>query len=157
LLNTLVTSELLVRGQNLDSNAPSYYAVTVTRGLQVQILSVSNGQSTVLGSLSSNDWFSGQWANVTLIAEGNSLQVQVMRRDTGEYLNQNGDWQADPTVAVSVTDNTLTQGGYVGIGREASYSGQVPFGNVEVNSLSSPTPVTTPPTTTPPGANSGGN
>jgi hypothetical protein len=157
LLNSLVTGELFVRGQNLDSSTPSYYAVTITRGLQVQLVSVNGGQSTVLGSLASNDWFSGQWAHVTLIAEGNSLQVQVQRSDNGAYLNQNGDWQSDPAVAISVTDNTLAQGGYVGVGREASYSGEVLFGNVAVNSLSSPIPVTTPPTTTPPGANSGGN
>src|SRR5262249_2419585 len=106
-LNSLVNGELLVRGQNLDSNTPSYYAVTITRGLELQLLSVTNGQATALSSLSSNDWFSGQWAQVTLIAEGSSLQVQVTRADTGEYLNQNGDWQSDPAVAISVTDNSL--------------------------------------------------
>ncbi|HLW67884.1 MAG TPA: hypothetical protein VKS79_21385 [Gemmataceae bacterium] len=157
LLNSLVTGELLVRGQNLDTSAPSYYAVTVTRGLEVQLLAVNNGQTTVLGSLSSNDWFSGQWANVTLIAQGNSLQIQVTRKDNGEYLNQNGDWQSDPAVAISVTDNTLPQSGYVGVGREASYSGEVLFGNVQVNSLSSPTSPTNPPPTTPPDTTGSGN
>ena len=55
---------------------------------------VANGQTTVLGALSSNGWDSNIWARVQLIAQGNVLQVQVTRADTGQYLNENGDWQS---------------------------------------------------------------
>ena len=69
----------LTTGQNLDTNTPTYYAVTVTRGLQLQMLSVVNGQATVLQTLQSSSWISGQWVRVSLTVAGDSLKVQVFQ------------------------------------------------------------------------------
>src|SRR5262249_24439160 len=35
-LDSLVPAQLFVRGQNLNTDTPSYYAVSISRGLQVQ-------------------------------------------------------------------------------------------------------------------------
>src|SRR5205823_3278235 len=112
-------------GSGLDTVAPSYYAVSVTRGTELQLLQVVNGQTTVISTLQSNDWVSGTWAHVNFLVQGNTLQVQFQRLDTGEYLTQEGNWQADPAIAISATDTAITGGGFVGVGRPASYSGPV--------------------------------
>src|SRR5262249_37932576 len=78
-LDSLIPAQIIARGQNLDTDTPTYYAVTVERGLQLQLIRVVNGQTTVLQSLSSGDWLSGQWVRVSLTLVGNSLDVQVFR------------------------------------------------------------------------------
>src|SRR5204862_235514 len=83
---------IFVRGQGLDTAKPTYYAVSVTRGLNVQLVRVVNGQQTVLGAVRSKAWVSGQWLQVSLVAKGNELRAQVFRTDTGQYLNSDGSW-----------------------------------------------------------------
>ena len=51
--DTLVPAFVFVRGSNLDTNAPSYLAAVVTRGLRVELREVQNGVATVLGSVTS--------------------------------------------------------------------------------------------------------
>src|SRR5205807_2639802 len=94
--------------------------------------------------LSSNSWDSSIWVRVNLIAQGNTLQVQVSRLDSGQYLNQDGDWQTDPAIAMSVTDSGLAAGGSVGLVRPASYSGSLVFDDFDAQALP------TEPTTAPP-------
>src|SRR5207253_769742 len=76
-VNSLVPVQLFIRGKNLGTASPTYYAVSVTRGTQVELLRVVNGKSTVIGSVRSGDWISNKWVQVTLRAEGNVLTVQV--------------------------------------------------------------------------------
>src|SRR5260221_9015632 len=64
-LDSLIPAQIIARGQNLDTDTPTYYAVSVTRGLQLQLRSVVNGQATVLQTLQSNSWISGQWVRVS--------------------------------------------------------------------------------------------
>lgn len=149
-LNSLIPAEIVARGQGLNTKSPSYYAVSITRGLDVQILSVQNGVTTVLSDLTSNTWISGIWVNVSLVVQGNTLQVEVYRLDNGQYLNQDGNWQASPAIAMSVNDSTLTKTGYVGIVRPASYSGQVYYDNFSVVQSSAPPSVPAPPVVTVP-------
>jgi hypothetical protein len=136
-LDSLVPAQLVVRGQGLDGDSPSYYAASVTRGLDLQLLRVQNGHTDVLSTLSSNEWDSSIWVRVNLIAQGNTLQVQVSRLDSGQYLNQDGDWQDDPAIAMSVTDSGLTGGGSVGLLRPASYSGNLVFDDFDAQALTS--------------------
>src|SRR5262249_26265623 len=58
-VNSLVPGQVFVRGQNLNTDKPNYYAVSVTRGMEVQLLRVVNGKTTVLGSVKSAAWFGG--------------------------------------------------------------------------------------------------
>jgi hypothetical protein len=146
-LNSLEPAQFVVRGQNLDSASASYYALSISRGVDAQLIRVDNGQTTVLSSLSSNEWDSGMWVHVSLIAQGSTLQAQIIRADTGQYLNQDGDWQSDPAIAMSVNDSGLTSGGFVGIVRPASYSGPLYFDDFNSTSLA----------TAPPPPDTGGN
>jgi hypothetical protein len=150
-LNSLVPAEVVVRGQGLNSDSPTYYAVSVTRGLDLQLLRVQGGLTDVLSTLSSNEWDSNIWVRVNLIAQGNTLQVQVSRLDSGQYLNQDGDWQDDPAIAMSVTDNGLAGGGSVGLIRPPSYSGDVVFDDFDAQ------PITSQPDTPPAGTPTDGS
>lgn len=153
-LDSLVPASIVARGQNLDTDTPSYYAVSVNRGLGVQLLKVVNGNTTVLQTLNSADWFSKEWINVSFVVQGNRLQVQIVRADTGEYLNENGLWQSDVTTAMVDTDGSLTSGGNVGLVRPSSYTGRVLYRDFQVLvAASAPTvdpPTNPPPITTPP-------
>lgn len=124
-LDSLSPVQVLARGQNLNSGAPSYYAVSVTRGLQVQLMREVNGVATTLGTVSSASWFSNQWAQVTLDLKGTTLRAQVVRLDTGQYLNGSGQWQSAQTWALSKTDTAITGAGQSGLARPAYYSGTV--------------------------------
>lgn len=149
-LNSLVPTQLVARAQGLNGSSPSYYAVSITRGLDVQILGVQHGVTTVLSDLTSNGWTSGIWVNVSLTVQGNTLEVEVYRLDNGQYLNQDGNWQAAPAIAMSVNDSTLTKTGSIGIVRPASYSGAVYYDNFSVVQSSAPPSVSTPPVVTVP-------
>ena len=131
-LNSLAPAAVFVRGQNLDTDAPTYYSVAVTRGMDVQLRRVVNGQATVLAEVQSASWLSNQWVEVSLTAEGDVLRVQVFRTDTAQYLNADGTWQATPAYAMEGTDGASTGPGQVGLARPASVAGQVNFDNFEV-------------------------
>ena len=46
-VNSLIPAQVFARGTNLSGPAPSYYAVSVTRGLQVQLVRVQDGENAV--------------------------------------------------------------------------------------------------------------
>lgn len=144
-LNSLIPLQVFVRGNNLGTATPSYYAVAVTRGLQLQLLRVANGATTVLGTLNSATWIDQQWVRITLDASGTSLRVQVRRLDTNQFLNSSGQWQSTATWALTRTDNAITVGGKVGVGRSAGYAGTSFFDDFLAGDKSSST--TTPPPT----------
>src|SRR5439155_23263307 len=123
----LIPALLLVRGQQLDSPSPGYYAVTVARGLQVQLLRVAGGAATSLGQLQSADYVSGAWVKATVLANGSNVRAQIFRLDKGQYLDNTGHWQAAPTWALNVTDSGVSGGGFAGVGRPGSYPGTVYF------------------------------
>ncbi|VTR96854.1 Ig-like domain-containing protein [Tuwongella immobilis] len=126
-LDSLLPAQMIVRGQGLDTNAPTYYAATLTRGLNLQIVKVENGAETVIGSLRSVGYFSGRWVRVNMVAEGDQLRVRIQRLDTNQWLNSSGQWQTAETVALQVTDRSIVNGGDVGLGRKAQYAGTLRF------------------------------
>ncbi len=149
-LDGLVPGQLLVRGQNLNSASPSYYAVSITRGLDVQLLRVINGTTTVLATIDSAAYLSNLWVTVGLQVQADTLEVFVSRPDTGQYLTASGGWQTGQTAALSATDDALTSG-YIGVNRPASYTGRVLFTNlslVNLNDASGSSPPPDPPSTT---------
>jgi hypothetical protein len=145
LLNSLIPAQLLARGSGLDTSTPSYYALSLTRGLDLQLLSVVNGNTTVLAELQSASWFSDVWVRATLTVTGSTLQAQVVRVDTGAYLNTAGQWQAAPTTALSTSDITIPESsltGLVGLARPASYTGTITFDDFAMTALAPPAPST---------------
>jgi hypothetical protein len=125
--STLVPVYLFARGANLDTATPSYLAVVVTRGLNVEVLEVINGQATVLGKVSNTPaaYLSNQWVQVWLRPQGTTLQVQVVRLDRGQYLTAQGTWSHTETNALTVTTRWCPEIGKVGIGRLPRYTGDV--------------------------------
>lgn len=136
-LDSLTPAQIIIRGRNLDTPTPSYYAARITRGLDLQLVRVIDGQMTVLSTMSSSTWDSNIWARVILTVQDDTLQVQVVRLDLGQYLDQDGDWKNEPSTALSVNDDSLRGGGTVGIIRPASYSGTLYFDDFHADSLQS--------------------
>jgi hypothetical protein len=134
-VDSLIPARVLVRGSGLDTNSPSYYAVAVSRGLQLQLLRVVNGVTTVLGSINSQSYFSGGWLQISISANGANLSAQVYRPDQGLYLDSNGRWTATASSALNATDATLTQGGLAGVERASSYIGALTLDNFSVTAL----------------------
>jgi len=141
-LNSLAPIQLFARGQNLDTTRPTYYAVTVTRGMEVSLQRVVNGVSTTLGKVTSDDWLSNQWVRVNLQAQGSKLTVQIFRTDTAQYLNSTGEWQSAPASVISLTDTAITTAGRVGINRNPGVNGQVAIDNFAVNKTLTTTTLT---------------
>jgi hypothetical protein len=128
-LQSMVPGLIFVRGSNLASANPTYYALYLQRGMFAQLLKVVNGQTTVLGTITSQDYISNQWITGTLSVTGNQLRVQIYRPRTGQYLGQGGVWQSAPTWVLPRTDASITTPGRAGVGRYAGYTGQVAFDN----------------------------
>jgi hypothetical protein len=111
----------------LDTPNPSYYAVSIRRGIEVELLRVIDGNAAWLAQVQSTDWVSGQWIHVGLSVSGSMLRVQIFRLDKALYLNSAGQWQAQPTWAISRSDVAITGVGEVGLARPASVTGTVTF------------------------------
>ncbi len=140
--SSLTPAEIIVRGSNLATSTPTYYAVSVTRGVSISLLSVVNGVSTTLATLQSSVYTSGLWLQVSLTVEGDQLQARVQRGDTGQWLNTFGVWQSTPSAALDATDQSISGQGLVGLARPASYAGNISFDNFSAgpatNDITSP-------------------
>lgn len=131
-VDSLIPAGILARGSNLHTDAPTYYALTLERGVEATLWKVVNGTKTALGTIKSQDWLSGQWVQASLALSGDQLRVQLFRSDTGQYLTANGRWELSPAWALTRTDRSITGGGRVGLFRDAGYAGQLLFDNVIV-------------------------
>lgn len=130
-LDTLIPARVFLRGSGLNTANPTYYAASITRGLQVQLIRVVDGVETVLGSLRSTSYLSGQWVRVRLVAEGDRLRVSVYRLDTHQWLTPDGTWAENPDFALEKVDTAITGEGQVGIGRAAAVWGTISFDDFE--------------------------
>jgi hypothetical protein len=141
-LSSLVPGLVFVRGSNLNSTHPTYYALYLQRGLYAQLLKVVDGQLTVLGTISTRDILPGQWVTATLSANGDQLKVQISLPGSGKYLSAGGVWQKTPTWALQRTDTTITAKGQAGVGRYPGHGGTLAFDNFSetyANPATSPT------------------
>jgi len=136
-LNSLIPARVFVRGQNLDTLTPTYYAASITRGLTVQLVRVVNGTETVLGSVQSSDYISGKWVRVRVVAEGGLLSVVVYRADTGQWLTPDGTWSDSPDIALSLHDSAISAAGKAGLGRPAIFAGAVTFDDFDARAAGS--------------------
>ena len=125
----LVPAGVFARGQAVDTAKPSYYGVTVARGLEVKLVRSVNGAASTLATLKSKEWVSGIWVQASLILKGHELRVQVYRSDTGQYLNADGTWGLVPAFALSRSDTAVMAAGRAGLLRGTGYAGQLVFDN----------------------------
>ncbi len=132
LANSLIPAELFTRGTDVDGPTPSYYAVSVTRGTEIQLLRVVDGVQSDLATVRTNDYVSGLWLDVTLITQRNVIQARVQRKDTGEWLNPFGAWQSSPAAAVTALDGQIRSKGRAGLSRRDAYSGTVYFDELRI-------------------------
>jgi hypothetical protein len=146
-VDSLATAGIFARGSSVNTNQPTYYGVTIRRGLEIELVRVIRGQTQILGKLSTSGWQSGLWAQVSLITSGSELRVQVYRADTGQYLNANGTWGLAPAWALTRRDTSITSGGQVGLTRGTGSSTDLFFDNFLVTtpptSLTSPSAIPT--------------
>jgi hypothetical protein len=133
-LNSLVPSQIFLRGESLDqSDAASYYAVSIERGLKVKLLAIVDGTPKELASLVSAKYVSGISVDVTFTAQQDKLQVRIQRKDTGEWLNQSGVWQKSEAAVLNVQDQAILTSGQIGFSRPASYAGKVSFDHLRIS------------------------
>ena len=135
-LNATASAHLFARGQNLATATPSYYAVNVVRGAEVQLVRVNKGVETVLGSAKTPDYLSNRWVTVTLRADGDNLRVFLHRGDTNQHLGHDGAYTRQRTAAIEVTDNAVRGSGQVGFARGAQNAGEVTFDSLRVGPAS---------------------
>jgi len=133
-IDTLIPVSLIIRGQNLETDSASYYAATVTRGMTLELVRVIDGVPTVLASLKSRSYFSQQWIRLEIRTTAERLEVTVVRTDTGQWLNRDGNWVADEATALEARDTLLPTGGLVGLARNHAVAGRVLFDRFEVRS-----------------------
>jgi hypothetical protein len=123
--DTLIPAGVLVRGSNLNTATPSFYSLTVTRGVSVQLRKVVNGVETTLGSVTGSGYVSGKWIRLSLQASGDQLRGLVYRTDTQQWLAADGSWKNTPEAAFGVTDGSISGAGFAGATRSRSSSGTV--------------------------------
>ncbi|QEL14841.1 hypothetical protein [Limnoglobus roseus] len=133
-VDSLIPASIVARGTSLGTATPTYYGLTVTRGLNVTLTSVVNGKETVLGTVASKDYVSGQWIQASLIVKGSSLRAQIYRSDTGQYLNADGTWSLTPSWAMSKSNTAIRTGERVGLIRGTGVAGTLTFDNFIVTS-----------------------
>jgi hypothetical protein len=131
--DTLIPGTLLARGSALDTAKPTYYGVTVNRGLEASLVRVVDGVTTSLGTIKSKAYVSGVWLRLTLTASGDTLRAVISRPDTNQWLTPDGTWSDAPQPALEVTDKVITAGGFVGVQRNARAAGPVTFDDFEVS------------------------
>jgi hypothetical protein len=131
-VDSLVPVEVFNRGRRLEGNDPTFYAVTATRGTRVDLVRSLNGVRTTLGSVTTADYVSYRWLQVTLRSAGNQHAAEVRDAATGQYLTPTGGWQDQPIAALAVTDSAITGGGRVGVNRPSLYAGAVALDNFAI-------------------------
>jgi hypothetical protein len=135
-LDGLIPAQLFVRGTNLETARPTYYAVSVVRGLEARLVKVVDGVETTLGTVKSATWFTSQWLRVRITAEGDRLRVTLFRADTRQWLTPAGTWSSTPDFALERRDTSVGAAGKAGVSRPAVYSGTVAFDDFAAQSAS---------------------
>ncbi len=135
--DSLIPAGVFVRGSQLATAQPTYYSLTMTRGLNLQIKSAVAGVETVLGSIRSTAYVSGVWIRLTLVADGTKLKAIVLRTDTNQYLAANGTWSSRAVSALELTDTRIAGSGHVGVERGRAASGAVWFDDFAIRPASS--------------------
>ena len=83
-------------GEIVGFLGPNGAGKTTTLKMLSGLLYPSRGTARVLGSVTTPRavYFSGGWVEVSVLPVGNTVSVRMVRQDTGEFLNDQGRWQA---------------------------------------------------------------
>jgi hypothetical protein len=93
-----------------------YWAQLTQSGSVCRLYSVAGGTQTTLASITLTSSLSNDaWYQLQLSCEGSVIAVSVVRGSDGYSLNASGSFQAAGTVAISVTDTSVTGPGYAGL------------------------------------------
>ena len=139
----LTPSQLIARGQISTPPSQTYYAVSIVRGLDVQLLKVINGKTTVLGSLATD----GIRANLGYgrLADGSkyvaSRRIPKRHQPISRKQRQVADRGGGGLDRVGWLH---TAAGYAGVNRPASYIGRIIFDNISLVDLTNNPPPTPP-------------
>jgi hypothetical protein len=133
--DSLVPTRLFVRGSNLQTGAPTYYSVTLTRGLSIEVQRVVAGTETRLAQLNSTAYTSGVWIRLSFASQNFKLSIQAERLDTNQFLGADGRWTATPSDAIALKDGMIGGAGFAGIGRPARYAGDVAIDNFQIDTF----------------------
>ena len=117
--DSLIPGTLFVRGSNLDTATPTYYGLTVTRGLTVRLVKVVNGARDHPSRRSSRtSYFSATVGAGDAHRGRRPLQAVVFRADTGQWLTSDGDVVGRPAAGPGGAPTARSpDGGKVGFGR----------------------------------------
>ncbi|MFO0824879.1 MAG: hypothetical protein U0792_17465 [Gemmataceae bacterium] len=115
----IIPARVFVRGSGLNTATPTFYAASITRGLNVSLLRSVNGAETVLGTIKSSDYVSSKWIRVRVIANGSRLQVSISRADTGQWLTPMACGPTRQTLHSKRQDSSITAAGAAGVARAA--------------------------------------
>jgi hypothetical protein len=132
--DNLIPAGIIARGSNLNTANPTYYSLTVVRGLQVQLKRVVNGAETVVATARSTNYTSGLWIRLSLVNVGDQIRAVVHRPDRNQWLASNGTWVNTPEAAIEATDTAIRSGTLVGVERGRNYSGTAWFDDFDVRS-----------------------
>jgi hypothetical protein len=135
-LSQLIPAQVLVRGSNLNTAQPTFYAALATRSPLLQLVRVVNGTTTVMGTVQGVNYLTQKWTRVAVRAVGSQISAQLYRTDTGQYLNSAGLWQDAPVWAITVTDTAIAAGGNVGLNRQGRYAGDITFDDFQFSPVS---------------------
>ncbi len=142
--DSLIPTQVFSRGQNLGGSAATFYSVSMTRGVKLDLIKSVAGVVTTLGTLTSGPYISNQWVKVTLRVTGSQIRAELVSPTTGQYLNSAGQWQTAAAAAITVTDTSITAAGFAGVNRPAQYAGAVSVDDFIIDSNAAP-PVNPPP------------
>src|SRR5262249_38686306 len=130
--DNVIPAQLVARGTGLNTSSPTYYALSVTRGVEARLLRVQNGVSTTLAYALSAETLDPQWVRIALSVQGSTVKGQIYRLDTNQYLAPGGRWQNDPAWLMTAQDSAISGSGQVGFARPPTYPGAVYFDDLRV-------------------------
>ncbi len=136
-VNSLIPVGIIVRGSNLNTNTPTYYSATMTRGLDIEIQKTLDGVTSTLAILHSKPYITSTFITLGLSVQGDQLSVSIQSPTTQLWLDHSGSWQSTQQTAIQVNDNSITTAGEVGLLRQNLYAGSVLINQFSEQNLTS--------------------
>jgi hypothetical protein len=104
----------------LTGSSSYYWARLSVNPAVCGLYAVVNGTASLLQSVNTGSALTGNvWYQLQLSCEQSTIAVSVVRGTDGYSLNSSGSFQAGSTVAIAVSDTSVTGSGYAGLTLEA--------------------------------------
>ena len=135
-IDSLVTAQVFARGSGVTGTSQSWYLCGVKRSTYLLLGKYESGTFTNLANITSTAFSENFWATISLYCNGDNLRAQIIRHDTGMYLNSSGSWQSAQAWALNITDTSISAGGHCGIARQTGVGGAIYFDNIFITDAS---------------------